>query len=110
MARTVGAKDKKPRKKYVRKVNLTQAQVEMANHLDIPVETYAKELVKVKTRKPRLPKVDWEKLAKDLQRALAMEIKENDELKTKIHGLEVLNVQYSGIIAYLESKRGHNSI
>jgi hypothetical protein len=55
MARTIGAKDKKPRKAPVRKpksITLTLSQVQAANHLDIPVEAYAKELVKLK-KKPR---------------------------------------------------------
>lgn len=51
MSRTVGAKDKKPRKSPVRKIKMTSAQVNMAAKLGVPLETYAKELVKA--RKPR---------------------------------------------------------
>lgn len=51
MSRTVGAKDKQPRKKPVRKIKMTSAQVNMAAKLGVPLETYAKELVKA--RKPR---------------------------------------------------------
>lgn len=50
------------------------------------------------------PAVDWEKLAKQLQQALAMEIKENDELKSKVKVAETTVVQLGGIISYLEGK------
>lgn len=109
MARTIGAKDKQPRKSPVRKpksITLTLPQVQAANLLDIPVEVYAKELAQMnkKPRKPRAPKVDWEKLAKQLQQALAMEIKENDELKTKLKVAETTVVQFGAIVSYLEGK------
>ena len=120
MARTLGAKDKKPRKKPVRKIKLTQAQVELANHLDIPVEAYAKELVKLK-RKPRQrsvkKEIDWEALAKNLQKALHDEIKENENIRNvvssldfKVRSLEHQVIGYQAVISYLESKNGHDSI
>jgi hypothetical protein len=45
MSRTPGAKDKKPR---VRKIKMTSAQVNLAAKLGVPLETYAKELVKAR--------------------------------------------------------------
>jgi hypothetical protein len=88
MSRTLGAKDKKPRKTPVKKVIITKTEVDLAEKLGVPVEAYAKEKLKLrkarKPRKPRVPKVDWEKLAKNLQQALATEIKENDSLKEEL--------------------------
>jgi hypothetical protein len=85
MSRTPGAKDKKPRKTPVKKILVTKSQVDLAKRLGVSVEEYAKEKIKLsKPRKPRVPKVDWEKLAKNLQQALATEIKENDSLKEEL--------------------------
>ena len=85
MSRTPGAKDKKPRKTPVKKILVTKSQVDLANRLGVSVEEYAKEKIKLsKPRKPRTPKVDWERLAKNLQQALATEIKENDSLKEEL--------------------------
>ena len=123
MARTIGAKDKKPRKSPVRKpksITLTLSQVQAANHLDIPVEAYAKELVKLK-RKPRQPRIkkqiDWERLAKNLQKALHDEIKENENIRNvvssldfKVRSLEHQVIGYQAVISYLESKNGHDSV
>jgi hypothetical protein len=85
MSRTPGAKDKKPRKTPVKKILVTKSQVDLAKRLGVSVEEYAKEKIKLsKPRKPRTPKIDWEKLAKNLQQALATEIKENDSLKEEL--------------------------
>ena len=85
MSRTPGAKDKKPRKTPVKKILVTKSQVDLAKRLGVSVEEYAKEKIKLsKPRKPRTPKVDWERLAKNLQQALATEIKENDSLKEEL--------------------------
>lgn len=67
---------------------------------------------KKKVRKPRAvkPKIDWEVLAKQLQQALAKEIQENDKLKAELSQANRALVQMSGIIQYLEGKRGNNSI
>ena len=89
MSRTVGAKDKKPRKTPVRRpkrVMLTKTEVNLAAKLGVTPQQLAVEKIKLqrKPRKPRIPKVDWEKLAKNLQQALAAEIKENDSLKKEL--------------------------
>jgi hypothetical protein len=97
MSRTPGAKDKKPRKTAVKKIMTLNAEVNPAE--------------KVKARKPRtlrLPKIDWEKLAKQLQQALAAEIKENDELRSKNAELMTQGIKLLGAIEYLELKRGNN--
>lgn len=64
----------------------------------------------VKQRKPRAEKINWEVLAKQLQQALASEIKENDGLKKQLAEANRALVQMSGIIQYLEGKRGHNPV
>ena len=97
MSRTPGAKDKKPRKPAVKKIMTLNAEVKPAE--------------KVKARKPRtlrLPKIDWEKLAKQLQQALAAEIKENDGLREHNTQLITQGIKLLGTIEYLESKRGNN--
>jgi hypothetical protein len=97
MSRTPGSKDKKPRKPSVKKIMTLNAEVNPAE--------------KVKARKPRklsIPKVDWEKLAKQLQQALAAEIKENDGLREHNTKLITRGIKLLGAIEYLESKRGNN--
>jgi hypothetical protein len=71
MSRTVGAKDKKPRKSKNNTIN-------------------------------------WEGLAKNLQQALAAEIKENDGLREHNAQLITQGIKLLGTIEYLESKRGNN--
>lgn len=55
-------------------------------------------------------KINWEGLAKNLQQALAKEIKENDELRDQNTKLLTQSIKLIGVIEHLESKRGHNSI
>jgi hypothetical protein len=61
--------------------------------------------------------VDWEGLAKNLQKSLSAEIKENDELKQRLVELEEnessltkANTMLAGIIFYLEKKNGNDPI
>jgi hypothetical protein len=113
MSRTPGAKDKQPRKSSARKpkrVMLTKTEVDLAAKLGVTPQQLAVEKVKLqsKPRKPRTPKVDWEKLAKQLQQALASEIKENDELRNHNTQLITQGIKLLGTIEYLESKRGNN--
>jgi folylpolyglutamate synthase/dihydropteroate synthase len=67
-------------------VKITKVEADLANKLGITTEQFAKEKLKLNRtpRKPRVAKVDWEKLAKQLQQALAAEIKENDSLKEEL--------------------------
>jgi hypothetical protein len=52
--------------------------------------------------------INWEALAKNLQQALAAEIKENDELRKHNTQLITQGIKLLGAIEYLESKRGNN--
>jgi hypothetical protein len=63
-----------------------------------------------KDKQPRntANKINWEGLAKNLQQALAAEIKENDELRNQNTQLITQGIKLLGTIEYLESKRGNN--
>jgi hypothetical protein len=63
-----------------------------------------------KDKQPRntANKINWEGLAKNLQQALAAEIKENDELRKQNTQLITQGIKLLGTIEYLESKRGNN--
>ncbi len=73
-----------------RKVSLSRSEVEMAKSMGIPLEDVAKAKLPKRGRpkgsknKPtpfnNTPFTDWEKLAKQLQAALAGEIKDNDQM------------------------------
>jgi hypothetical protein len=54
--------------------------------------------------------INWEVLAKQLQQALAKEIKENDQLRNHNTQLVTQGIKLLGAIEYLESKRGHNPV
>jgi len=122
MARTFGAKDKKPRKSPVRKpkkVFLTKSEVNLAAKMGVTPTELAIEKVKLqrKPRKPRAAKVNWEGLAKNLQRALRDEIVENqkratdiDTLLFKIRSLEHQIIGFQAVISYLETKSGHDTV
>lgn len=57
---------------------------------------------------PVKAKIDWETLAKNLQKALAAEIKENDMLRENNTKLITQGIKLLGAIEYLENKRGNN--
>ncbi len=63
-----------------------------------------------KRGRPAKDKINWEALAKNLQQALAKEIKENDELRDQNTKLLTQSIKLIGVIEHLEGKRGHNSI
>ena len=180
MPRTVGAKDKKPRKAPVRKpkkVFLTKSEVDLAAKLGVTPTELAIEKVKLQ-RKPRKkkpapvvkydannvyrwirinylkhpdnsknvlregwvpvtvdqqpsfkdnvnehghieigglilcmrPNINWESIAKDLQKALRDEIDENQALSFKVKSLEHQIVGFQAVISYLESKSGHDTV
>jgi hypothetical protein len=48
--------------------------------------------------------VDWEKLAKQLQEALAKEMKESERLDEQLADAQIEVIQASGIIKYLEKR------
>ena len=122
MSRTVGAKDKQPRKTPMRKpkrVMLTKTEVDFATKLGVTPQQLAVEKVKLqrKPRKPRAAKVNWEGLAKNLQAALRDEIVENqkratdiDTLLFKIRSLEHQVIGFQAVISYLETKSGHDTV
>ena len=105
MGRPTGSKNKPKR------VLLNRAQVELAQREGIKLEQLAED-IKKSQRKPRAVKikVDWEKLAKNLQVALASEIKENDGLKKEIERLRISVIKMGGVIEFLEIKRGNNPV
>ena len=105
MARTKGSKNKP------KTITITKTEVDLANKLGLTTEQYAKskldeEVKALRKRGPykKKPKVDWEKLAKDLQQALAKEIKENQDLYQTISSKETFIIQQAAIIQYLETK------
>jgi len=80
--------------KTARKTKLSRSQVEMAKNMGVPLEDAAKALLPKRGRpagsknKPTplndVLFVDWEKLAKQLQAALASQIKDNDVLEQEL--------------------------
>jgi hypothetical protein len=63
-----------------------------------------------KPTKPTKEKINWEVLAKQLQQALAKEIKENDQLRSYNSQLITQGIKLLGAIEYLENKRGNNPV
>lgn len=122
MSRTPGAKDKKPRKAPVRKpkkIMLTKTEVDFAAKIGVTPQQLAIEKLKLqrKPRKPRATKINWEKLAKELQTALRDEIVENqkrshdiDTLLFKIKSLEHQAIGFQAVISYLETKSGNDTV
>lgn len=74
--------------------------------------------VGAKDKKPRKSKtINWESLAKDLQKALRDEIVENqkraddiDMLLFKIKSLEQQIIGFQAVISYLETKSGNDTV
>ena len=113
--RPVGSKNKP---KTVKTVRITNAQVLLAKKMGISVEQYAKEKVAL-CKKPSkvVKKVNWERLAKQLQTALNDEIIENgglferiDELKYQVANLEHQAIGYRAVVSYLENKLGNDTV
>lgn len=63
-----------------------------------------------KRGRPSKSQINWEALAKNLQQALAKEIKENDELRDQNTKLITQGIKLLGAIEYLENSRGNHSI
>jgi hypothetical protein len=58
----------------------------------------------VKKADKKYDTVDWEKLAKQLQEALAKEMKESERLDEQLADAQIEVIQASGIIKYLEKR------
>lgn len=54
--------------------------------------------------------IDWETLARNLQEALAKEMKKNEVLESHNLALTKHTYKLEGVIEYLESKRGNDSV
>ena len=54
--------------------------------------------------------VDWERLAKNLQEALAKEMKVTQDLEKERDELLVEVFRHQGVIIYLEIKRGNDPV
>ena len=125
MGRPVGSKNKP------KQVQLTANQAALADRLGITKEVVAQQLAERKRAAARKPKVDWEKLARQLQEALESQIKDNtaldeaiaakdkryDDLEqefkmAKLHyvNLEKSHKHISTILSYLEAKIGLDSL
>lgn len=112
--RPVGSKNK-PKVKTVR---LTNTEVLLAKKMGVSVEQYAKEKVAL-SKKPRkiVKKVNWERLAKQLQTALNDEIVENnglfmqiDKLKYEVANLEHQAIGYRAVVSYLENQIANHTV
>ena len=83
----------------------------MANkHLNQTQRIHGMTKKPTKPTKPTKNKINWEVLAKQLQQALAKEIKENDQLREHNTQLITQGIKLLGAIEYLENKRGHNPV
>lgn len=113
--RPAGSKNKT---KTVKTVRLTNAEVLLANKMGVPVEQYAKEKVALnKKPRPITKKVNWEKLAKQLQTALNEEIIENgglfekiDKLNYQVANLEHQAIGYRAVVSYLENQIANHTV
>ena len=48
--------------------------------------------------------VNWEKLCKQLQEALAKEMRDNQMLEKKIENISMIAIKNAGVVDYLEDK------
>jgi len=112
--RPVGSKNK-PKVKTIR---LTNSQVVLANKMGVPIEKYAQAQAAL-SKKPRkqTKKVNWERLAKQLQTALNDEIVENnglfekiDKLNYQIANLEHQAIGYRAVVSYLENQIANHTV
>lgn len=108
--RPLGSKNKPKR------IRILKVEADLARKMGIPVEQYAKEKVKIATKAP-VKKVNWERLAKQLQTALNDEIKENQGLSERINNLQfqVANLEhqaigYRAVVSYLENQIANNPV
>jgi L-ribulose-5-phosphate 3-epimerase UlaE len=113
--RPLGSKNKP---KTVKTVRITNAEVLLAKKMGVSVEQFAKEKVAL-SKKPNkiVKKVNWERLAKQLQTALNDEILENgnlfrqiDDLKFQVANLEHQAIGYRAVVSYLENQIANNPV
>jgi len=113
--RPLGSKNKP---KTVKTVRITNAEVLLAKKMGVSVEQFAKEKVAL-SKKPNkiVKKVNWERLAKQLQTALNDEIVENnglfmqiDKLKFEVANLEHQAIGYRAVVSYLENQIANNPV
>lgn len=111
--RPVGVKNKP------KTVRMTKVEVDLCKKAGVPIETYAKEKIAL-SKKPRnivKKKVNWERLAKQLQTALNDEIVENnglcrriDDLKFQVANLEHQAIGYRAVVSYLENNLANHTV
>ena len=107
--RPLGVKNK-PKRMVV-----TATQMELAKKLGMSKEQYVDEINKLHPVKQK--KVDWEKLARQLEAALESQMDDYTILETKMRIIEKesdeiaeAHRRYITIISYLETKLGLNSV
>ena len=113
--RPLGSKNKP---KTVKTVRITNAEVLLAKKMGVSVEQYAKEKVALSKKPSKIvKKVNWERLAKQLQTALNDEILENsglferiDDLKFQVANLEHQAIGYRAVVSYLENQIANNPV
>lgn len=111
--RPVGSKNKP------KTVRMTKVEVDLCKKVGVPIEAYAKEKVALQ-KKPRRTikkKVNWERLAKQLQTALNDEIWENhglskqiEDLKYQVANLEHQAIGYRAVVSYLENNLANHTV
>lgn len=110
--RPVGSKNKP------KTVRMTKVEVDLCKRVGVPIEAYAKEKIAL-SKKPRklVKKVNWEKLAKQLQTALNDEIVENnglfrqiEDLKFQVANLEHQAIGYRAVVSYLENNLANHTV
>jgi hypothetical protein len=113
--RPAGSKNKP---KTIKTVRITNAEVLLAKKMGVSVEQYAKEKVALSNKPSKIvKKVNWERLAKQLQTALNDEILENgglferiDDLKFQVANLEHQAIGYRAVVSYLENQIANNPV
>jgi len=99
-----------------KKIRILKVEADFARKMGVPVDQYAKEKVRLATKAP-VKKVNWERLAKQLQTALNDEIRESQGLSDRIDNLnyQVANLEhqaigYRAVVSYLENQIANNPV
>ena len=119
LGRPVGSKNKSPApkqvsKKEVKPIPVTLNQIEMAEKLGVSKEKYVDAIMEANFIRSKL---DWERLAKQLQQSLLSQFKDQKDLEDRLALLEKeakenadSHRRYLTVISYLEIKLGLNSV